>query len=162
MMNEFFFYVFSKVSSWQSMIEFQVTTLDDITQLIMNSSSTEQALDSSKSGLKMPGVPCVYRYFAVYLTSFVAVASFFRSKDPCVALKTDKFFAKALDTLADVNDKNLSVYLHSKATAWYLHIAWHIAYHITPFSVAGCYITHVLYSRFVISHLPVLHNRVAM
>ena len=38
MLNEFFFYAFSKVSSWQS--EFQVTTvatLDDIAQLIMNS-----------------------------------------------------------------------------------------------------------------------------
>ena len=32
---------------------------------------------------------------------------------------TDKFFAKALDTLADVDDKNLSAYLHRVTTAWY-------------------------------------------
>ena len=102
MFNEFFFYVFSKVSSWQSMSEFQVTTLDDITALMIN--STYQALDSSKSGPEMPQVQCVSRYFVEYLMCFVAVAPFFRSKDPRVASRTDKFFAKALDTLADVYD----------------------------------------------------------
>ena len=60
------------------------------------------------------------RYFVAYLTTFVAVAPFFRSKDPRVALRTDKFFAKALATLADVDDKNLSAYLHHKAMAWYV------------------------------------------
>ena len=97
------------------MSEFQVTTLDDmITQLIMN--YTYQALESSKFGPEMPQVPYVSRYFIAYLTFFVAVAPFFRSKDPRVASRTDKFFAKDLDTLANVD---LSAYLRRKATAWY-------------------------------------------
>ena len=57
----------------------------------------------------------------MYLTSFVTVAPFFRMEDPRVTSRTNKFFAKALDTLADVlvDDKTLSAYLHHKATAWY-------------------------------------------
>ena len=35
-------------------------------------------------------------------------------------IKANKFIAKALDTFAGVDDKALSMYLHSKATAWYL------------------------------------------
>ena len=59
---------------------------------------------------------------AAYLTSFAAVAPFFRTKDPRVASRTDKFFNKALHTLAGVEDKDLSAYLNCKATAcqWYL------------------------------------------
>ena len=62
------------------------------------------------------------RYFVAYLTSFVAVAPFFRTKDPRVALRTNKFFnnLKALYTLAGVEDKDLSVFLNCKSTAWYL------------------------------------------
>ena len=48
MLNEFFFHVFSKVLSWQSMSELTVTTLDNVTELILNSSY--QALPSMKSG----------------------------------------------------------------------------------------------------------------
>ena len=54
-----------------------------------------------------------------YLTSFVAAAPFFRTKDPRVALRAYKFVNKALHTLADVEDKDLSEYLNCKATAWY-------------------------------------------
>ena len=71
----------------------------------------------------MPEVPCVSRYFVAYLTSSVAVAAFFLSrstrKDPCVASRTNRFFSKALDTLADVDDKNLNAYQLCKVTAWY-------------------------------------------
>ena len=48
-----------------------------------------------------------------------AVAPFFRTKDPRVALRTDKFFNRALHKLAGVQDKDLSAYLNRKATAWY-------------------------------------------
>ena len=54
-----------------------------------------------------------------YLTSFVAVAPFFRTKDPRVASRTDKFFNKALYSLAFVQDMDLSVYLKCNATACY-------------------------------------------
>ena len=37
-----------------------------------------------------------------------------------VSSRTDHFFAKTLGTLADVDDKVLSVFLHRKVTAWYL------------------------------------------
>ena len=36
--------------------------------------------ESSKSGMEMPKVPAVSRYFVAYLASFVAVAPFFRAK----------------------------------------------------------------------------------
>ena len=60
------------------------------------------------------------RYFIKYLTSLVSVTvvPFFRLVYQCVASGTDKYFAKALDTLADVDDSALSMYLHCKATAW--------------------------------------------
>ena len=93
MLNKFFFYVFSKVSSWQGMSELTVTTLDDVTSLILNFSY--QALPSTKSGPKMPRVPCVSRYFVAllaYLASFVSVAPLFGSVDPRVASRTDKVF----------------------------------------------------------------------
>ena len=56
MFNEFFFHTVSKVLSWQSMSELTVTTLDEVMELILNSSY--QTLPSTKSGLKMPQVRC--------------------------------------------------------------------------------------------------------
>ena len=50
----------------------------------------------------------------------MAVAPFFRTKDPRVVSRSNKFFNKALHTIAGVEDKDLSVYLNCKATAWYL------------------------------------------
>ena len=40
--------------------------------------------------------------------------------DPRVTSRTDKFFAKALAVLADVDNKTRSAYLHRTATALYL------------------------------------------
>ena len=62
-----------------------------------------------------------------YLTSFVAVAPFFRTKDPRVTSKTDKFFNKALHTLAGVEDKYLSEFLGAIS-----HICYIADCHITP------------------------------
>ena len=67
MLTEFFFYAFSKISSWKSLSELQATTLDDITDLFLQS--------------------------------------------------TYKFIDKALNTLAGIQDKDLSECLNSKATA---------------------------------------------
>ena len=67
----------------------------------------------------MSQVPWVSRYFVAYLTSLVVVAPFFRTGDPLVTSRIDKFFAEALDTLANVDNKTLSAYLHRKATAWF-------------------------------------------
>ena len=53
-----------------------------------------------------------------YLTFFVAVALFFRTKDTRVASRTDKFFDKAFHTLVGVQDKEVSAYLNRKATVW--------------------------------------------
>ena len=41
-------------------------------------------LQESKSGMEMPKVPVVSRYFVAYLASFVAIAPFFRAKDESV------------------------------------------------------------------------------
>ena len=100
------------------MSELQVTTFDNITNFFLL--STYGFLPFSKSRPELPQMPVVSRYFVTYLTSFVAVAPFFRTKDPRVASRTNTFFNKALDTLADVEDKDLNVYLKHKATAWCL------------------------------------------
>ena len=47
MLNEFFFYVFPKILSWQSLSELQVTTLDYITYHFLW--STHRFLPLSKS-----------------------------------------------------------------------------------------------------------------
>ena len=54
-----------------------------------------------------------------YLTSFVAAAPFCWTKDPRVASKTNKFFNKALHTLAGVENKDLSAYLNRMAMVYY-------------------------------------------
>ena len=64
-------------------------------------------------------MPVVSRYFVAYLASFMAIAPFFRSKDERVQTGTEKFFHKALNNLAGLDDTALSVYLNCKATAWY-------------------------------------------
>ena len=51
-------------------------------------------LQEPKSGMEMPKVPIVSRYFVAYLVSFVAVAHFFRAKDN-LQTGTVKFFDKA-------------------------------------------------------------------
>ena len=120
MLNKFFFYVFSEKLSWQSLSELQVTTLGDMTDLFLQSTYGFLPLLNLKSGPDLPKVSVVSRYFVAYLTSFVAVAPFFGTNDPSVASRTDKFFNKALHTLAGVQDKDFSAYLNHKATAWYL------------------------------------------
>ena len=72
LLNEFFFYVLSKVSSWQCMNELRVTNLDDVESLLLH--SLYGLLPQSKSEIKMPKVLVVSRYFVAYLASFVAVA----------------------------------------------------------------------------------------
>ena len=67
LLNEFFLYVFSRVSSWQCMNELRVTTLDDVEALLLR--SFYSALPESKSGMEMPKVPAVSRYFVAYLAS---------------------------------------------------------------------------------------------
>ena len=107
----------TKVSSWQCMSELHVTILDDVESLFL--SSFYGLLPHSKSGIELPKVPVVSRYFVAYLTAFVSVAPFFRTKDERVQTRTDKFFNRALKTLARANDTELCVYLNRKATAWY-------------------------------------------
>ena len=91
--------------------------MDDVEALLLR--SFYSALPESKSGMEMPKVPVVSRYFVAYLASFVAVAPFFRAKDERVQTGTVKFFDKALSKLAGMKDTALSAYLHRKATAWY-------------------------------------------
>ena len=89
-------------------------TFDNITNLFLQ--STYGFLPLLKSG---PELLVVSSYFVVYLTPFVAVAPFSLRKDPIVASRTDKFFNKALYSLAFVQDMDLSVYLKCNATACY-------------------------------------------
>ena len=130
LLNEFYFYVLSRVSSWQCMTEVRVTTLDDVEALLLR--SFYSPLQESKYGMEMPKVPVVSRYYVAYLASFVpvapffvtylvslvAVAPFFRAKDN-PQTGTVKFIDKALSKLAGMKDTALSAYLHHKVTAWY-------------------------------------------
>ena len=52
LLNEFFFYVFSKVLSLQNIRNITATTLTDVTELFLN--SIYQALPYSKSGHQIP------------------------------------------------------------------------------------------------------------
>ena len=119
LLSEFFFYVLSRVSSWQCMTltELRVTTLDDVNALLLR--SFYGPLQESKSGKEMPKVPVVSRYFVAYVASFVAVAPFYRAKDERVQTGTVKFYDNALSKLAGIKNTALSAFLHCKATAWY-------------------------------------------
>ena len=76
----------------QCMTELRVTTLDDVNAVLL--SSFYCPLQESKSGMEMPKVSVVSRYFVAYLTFFVDVAPFFRAKDDYVQTGTVKFFDK--------------------------------------------------------------------
>ena len=116
LLNEFFFYVFSKFSSWQNMKDFQVTTMEDVHDLF---GKRFAAIEGSRSGPEQPEVLSVSRNMVAYLTSFLAVAPFYSTTDLRVASRTDKFYAVALGTLSKTSDKDLSMYMLRKATAWY-------------------------------------------
>jgi hypothetical protein len=99
------------------MKDMTVTSMDDVTELIVKSSYIH--IEASKSGPELPAVPCVSRNMIAYITSFLSVAPFFRSADPRVTSRTDKYYALSLATLSKTNDKDLAEYVHRKATAWY-------------------------------------------
>ena len=94
--------------------------MDDVEALLLRSFYGD--LPDSKSGMEMPKVPVVSRYFVAYVASFVAVAPFVRAKvAPFFRAKdkpqtgTVKFFDKALCKLAGMKVMALSAYLHRKA-----------------------------------------------
>ena len=119
------------------MTELRVTTLDDVEDLLLRSQAFYGALQESKTGMEMPTVPIVFRYFVAYLVSFVAVAPFFRAKDERVQTGAVKFFDKALSKFAGMKDTALSAYVHRQATAWYkrfppIHSQDRVKDHKTP------------------------------
>ena len=99
------------------MRDIQATSEDELTELLLHSRYAELPL--SRSGPAMPEVPVVSRNMIAYLISLLSVAPFYRSLDPRVISRTDKFFAVGLATMANASDKDLSAYVHSRATGWY-------------------------------------------
>ena len=73
----------------------------------------------SRSGPAMPEVPVVSRNMITYLISLLSAVPFYRSLDPSVISRTNKFFAVCLATMADASDQDLSAYLPRRATRWY-------------------------------------------
>ena len=73
-------------------------------------------------GPAIPEVPMVSRNMIACLLSLlsVPVASFNRSLHPRVISRTDRFFAVGLATIAIASDKDLSTYVHLKATGRYM------------------------------------------
>ena len=74
LLNEFFVYVLSRVSSWQCMTELRVTTLDDVEALLL-AVFTAPFWNQNLS-----------RYFVAYLASFVAVAPYASRLGPSSSL----------------------------------------------------------------------------
>ena len=81
LLNKFFFYVFFKVSSWQSMRDIHVTSLEELTELMLHSPARYAELPLSRSGPAMPEVPVVSRNMIAYLISLLTVAPFYPSLD---------------------------------------------------------------------------------
>ena len=101
-------------SSGPGMRDLQVSSLGDVTDLLLNSFHVE--LQLSKSGPEMPKVPAVSRNFIANITgiSLKSVAPFYWSLDPRVISRTDKYFALGLATLSKTSNKDFSAHVHCK------------------------------------------------
>ena len=116
-LNEFFFYVFSKVGAWQCLKELSVGSTEDAVAL---SDSAYCALPKSFSGPALEKCPVVSKKTVAYFESFLGAAPFPRLlKDPRLDARVDKFYGSAMTRLAKVTDKDFIKYIQRKMVAWY-------------------------------------------
>jgi len=113
--NEFFFLVYSRFTSWQNMKSLAVATLQDTRLWRTN----YIALPRTNSGPAMESTPVVSKRMVAYLASFLGVAPFSRTLDPRVDIRLDKGYANAMTRLSAVAGDAYTTYMSRKMLAWY-------------------------------------------
>ena len=116
-LNEFFFYVFSRVGRWQCLRELNVTSLD---QAVSLSQAGYCELRKSRSGPPLEESPVISKKTVAYFESFLGAAPFPRiRKDARLDARIDKFYQNAMVRLAKVTHKDFVKYIERKMVAWY-------------------------------------------
>ena len=116
-LNEFFFFVFSKVGDWQCLKELAVGRGEDALSLAQ---SGYCALSKSLSGPALEQCPVISKKTVAYFESFLGAAPFPRiQKDPRLDTRIDKYYASAMARLAKTTDKDFIKYIERKLVAWF-------------------------------------------
>ena len=110
-LNDFFFYVFSRALSWQSLTMYNPKAVDH------EWPGAYAAIDASASGLDLPTVPWLSKNFVAYFEAFLGAAPYFKTSDP--RNKLDHLFAKAVKGLDRLDDDKFDQYVMRKLRAWY-------------------------------------------
>jgi hypothetical protein len=112
-LNELFFYVFSRALSWQSLTMYNPKTAEQVETLPIR----YDAIDASASGPDLPAVPWLSKNFVAYFEAFLGAAPYYKSTDS--RSKLDQRFAKALKVLNRLDDDKFDQYVRRKLRAWY-------------------------------------------
>jgi len=118
-LNDFFFYVFSKVSEWQNMKNMEVSSEAGVVALTKNSWAAIEASGPNQWRPALPETPCVSKKMVAYFEAFLGTSPFFKSLDPRVVSKMDIFFLDAKAKLDEIDDKKFKKYIARKMGAWY-------------------------------------------
>ena len=112
-LNEFFFYVFSRALSWQSLTRYHPRKSEEGETVPLR----YDAIDASASGPSLPEIRGLSKNFVAYFASFLGAAPYFKSTD--VRSKLDKRFSKALKFLNRLDDEQFDQYVRRKLRTWY-------------------------------------------
>ena len=110
-LNEFFFYVFSRALSWQSLTMYNPKAVDH------DWPGAYAAIDASASGPDLPAVPWLSKNFVAYFEAFLGAAPYYKTSDS--RNKLDRLFAKALKGHERLDDDKFDKYVMRKLRAWY-------------------------------------------
>ena len=110
-LNEFFFYVFSRALSWQSLTTYNPKAVDH------DWPGAYPAIDASASGADLPAVPWLSKNFVAYFEAFLGAAPYYKTSDS--RNKLDRLFTKALKGHDRLDDAKFDQYVMRKLRAWY-------------------------------------------
>ena len=113
-LNELFFYVFSRALSWQSLTMYNPKTAEQVETLPIR----YDAIDASASGPDLPAVSGLSKNFVAYFEAFLGAAPYYKSTD--VRSKLDQRFSKELKVLNRLDDDKFDQYVRRKLRAWYI------------------------------------------
>ena len=110
-LNDLFFYVFSRALSWQALTMYNPKQVDHVWP------SGYDAIDASASGPDLPAVPWLSKNLVAYFESFLGAAPYYKTTDG--RNKLDRLFAKAIKGLNRLDDAKFDQYVMRKLRAWY-------------------------------------------
>ena len=110
-LNDLFFYIFSRALTWQSLTMHNPKKADHAWP------GRYDAIDASASGPDLPAVPWLSKNFVAYFEAFLGAAPYFKSTDS--RNKLDRLYGKALKGLNKVDDDKFDQYVMRKLRAWY-------------------------------------------